>query len=56
MRQNKIFKDFYFLAEAETDKLRELYVVGTAHPAKFLEGKRALPQISAGYVPRSLLR
>jgi hypothetical protein len=44
-RQNKIFKDFYFLAEAETDKLRELYVVGMGHPSKFLESKRALPQI-----------
>lgn len=48
MRQNKIFKDFFFLAEAETDKLRELYVVGTAHPSKFLESKRALPQILKG--------
>src|SRR5215210_7866227 len=48
MRQNKIFKDFFFLAEAETDKLRELYVVGTTHPSKFLESKRALPQILKG--------
>lgn len=48
MRQNKIFKDFFFLAEAETDKLRELYVVGTTHPSKFLKSKRALPQILKG--------
>ena len=48
MRQNKVFKDFYFLAEAETEKLRELYVVGTTHPSKFLESKRALPQILKG--------
>src|SRR5205814_616093 len=48
MRQNKIFKDFYFLAEAETDKLRELYVVGTTHPSKFLEGGRALRPILKG--------
>ena len=48
MRQNKIFKDFFFLAEAETEKLRELYVVGTTHPSKFLESKRALPQILKG--------
>jgi hypothetical protein len=48
MRQNKIFKDFFFLAEAETDKLRELYVVGTTHPSKFLESKRAPPQILKG--------
>ncbi|HEY6186877.1 MAG TPA: hypothetical protein VIW80_04300 [Pyrinomonadaceae bacterium] len=48
MRQNKIFKDFFFLAEAETDKRRELYVVGTIHPSKFFESKRALPQILKG--------
>lgn len=48
MCQNKIFKDFYFLAEAETDKLRELYVVGMSHPSKLLESKRALPQILKG--------
>jgi hypothetical protein len=48
MRQNKIFKDFYFLAEAETDKRRELYVVGTKHPSKFFESKRSLPPILKG--------
>ena len=48
VRQNKVFKDFFFLAEAETDKLRELYVVRTTHPSKFLESGRALPQILNG--------
>lgn len=48
MRQNKIFKDFYFLAEADTNKQRELYVVGMTHPSKFFESKRALPQILKG--------
>lgn len=43
-----VSKDFYFLAEAETGKLRELYVVGTTHPSKFLESKRALSQILKG--------
>jgi hypothetical protein len=48
IRQNKIFKDFYFLAEAETNKQRELYVVGTFHPSKFFEGGRALLPILKG--------
>jgi len=41
-------KDFDFLAEADTDKRRELYVVGTNHPSKFFESKRGLPQILKG--------
>ena len=36
------------LAEAGKDKLRELYVVGTTHPSKFLEGGRALRPILKG--------
>jgi hypothetical protein len=48
IRQNKIFKDFYFLAEADTTKRRELYVVGTAYPAKFFESGRALEPILRG--------
>jgi hypothetical protein len=35
IRQNSIFKDFYWLSEAETSKERYLYVVGLAHPLKF---------------------
>jgi hypothetical protein len=48
IRQNKIFKDFYFLAEAETKKVRELYVVGVSHPAKFFESRRTLEPILDG--------
>jgi hypothetical protein len=48
IRQNKIFKDFYFLAEAETHKLRELYVIGTDHAMKFFNSKRSLRQILDG--------
>jgi hypothetical protein len=48
IRQNKIFKDFYFLAEAKTDKRRELYVIGTTYPSKFFVGGRAIPQILKG--------
>jgi hypothetical protein len=48
VRQNKIFKDFFFLAEATTEKERELFVVGLDHPTKFFESKRSLPQILRG--------
>ena len=48
IRQKKVFKDFYFLAEAETKKTRELYVVGLEHPSKFFQGKRSLATILPG--------
>ena len=48
IRQNKVFKDFYFLAEAETDKTKELYVIGTSHVRSFLNSQRGLPQILKG--------
>jgi hypothetical protein len=48
IRQNKILKDFHFLAEAETDKRRELFVAGLEHPQKFFESGRSLPAILRG--------
>jgi len=48
IRQNKIFKDFYFLSEAETSKQRELYVIGTDHASKFFNSRRSLRQILDG--------
>ncbi|MCJ7708837.1 MAG: hypothetical protein MUO38_14625 [Anaerolineales bacterium] len=45
IRQNSLFKDFYLLAEYETDKTKELYVIGTKHPLKFLRGARALSSV-----------
>jgi len=48
MRQNKVFKDFYFLAEADTSKRKELYAVGTSHVLAFLNSGRAIPQILKG--------
>ncbi|MBW2175026.1 MAG: hypothetical protein JRF64_10530, partial [Deltaproteobacteria bacterium] len=48
IRQNKVFKDFYFLAEEGTDKQRELYAIGTSHVHAFLNGQRRLPQILNG--------
>ena len=45
IRQNGIFKDFYELAEYDTEKVKNLYVVGTHYPLKFLNGGRALTSV-----------
>lgn len=45
IRENGIFKDFYGLAEHQTHKKKELYVIGTHHVQKFLNGGRALSSI-----------
>ena len=46
IRQNKVFKDFYFLAEHQTTKRRELYVAGLDHPTKFFNSGRGIAQIA----------
>ena len=48
IRQNKVFKDFYFLAEAETSKKRELYTVGMEHVRNFFNSNRGIQQILKG--------
>jgi len=53
IRQNQLFKDFYALAEYDTPKKKYLYVLGTQHPLKFFEGKRALTSVLSR-VPRML--
>ena len=45
IRQNGIFKDFYELAEYETQKKKILYVVGTTYPLKFFNGGRAISSV-----------
>jgi hypothetical protein len=45
IRQNSIFKDFFLLAEADTDKRKYLYVLDTKHPLKFLNAGRALSSV-----------
>jgi hypothetical protein len=45
IRQNSLFKDFFLLAEHETQKKRYLYVLGTEYPLKFLTGGRSLDSI-----------
>lgn len=55
IRQNGIFKDFFELAEYETQKEKYLYVVGTAIPMKFFRGGRALTSVLSRY-PKILVR
>jgi hypothetical protein len=45
IRQNSLFKDFYMLAECDTDKQRFLYLIGTRHPMRFLNSSRALESV-----------
>jgi hypothetical protein len=45
IRQNNLFKDFFLLAEYDSPKRKELYVLGTEHPLKFLNGGRALVSV-----------
>jgi hypothetical protein len=46
IRQNKVFKDFYFLAEHPTTKRKELYVAGLDHPTRFFNSGRGIAQIA----------
>ncbi|MBO9712477.1 hypothetical protein [Sphingomonas sp.] len=45
IRQNGVFKDFFLLADSETTKRKYLYLLGTQHAEKFLQGGRALPSV-----------
>jgi len=45
IRQNSLFKDFYYLAEYQTDKAKYLYVLGKEIPIKFLNGGRAVSSV-----------
>ncbi|KPZ70046.1 hypothetical protein AN944_02430 [Shewanella sp. P1-14-1] len=45
IRQNALFKDFHNLAEFESKKEKNLYVVGIEHPLKFFNGGRALTSV-----------
>jgi hypothetical protein len=45
IRQNSIFKDFFYLAEYSTQKQRFLYVIDTKYPLKFFNGKRGLSSV-----------
>lgn len=45
IRQNALFKDFFELAEYQTTKTKQIYVVGTEIPLRFLRGGRALTSV-----------
>jgi hypothetical protein len=45
IRENSVFKDFLLLANHETHKRKYLYVLGTDHVLKFLNGGRALSSV-----------
>jgi hypothetical protein len=45
IRQNSLFKDFYLLAEYQTTKEKELYVIGTEYPLRFLRSGRTLSSV-----------
>lgn len=45
IRQNSLFKDFFGLAEFETNKKRFLYVLNSEKPMKFFNGNRALKSV-----------
>jgi hypothetical protein len=45
IRKNSLFKDFFLLAEYETDKQKYLYVLGKEHPVNFLNGGRSLENV-----------
>ena len=45
IRQNALFKDFYEMAEYEGEKEKYLYVLGTHHAERFLNGGRSLSSV-----------
>lgn len=45
IRQNSLFKDFFYLAEENTKKKRYLYVLGLEHPKNFLERGRTINSV-----------
>jgi hypothetical protein len=49
IRQNSLFKDFFYLAEHETKKRKFIYVIGTDKPNRFLNGRRALTSVLSRY-------
>lgn len=45
IRQNQLFKDFYYLCEYQTTKQKDLYVLGREIPLKFFYGRRSLSSV-----------
>lgn len=45
IRQNSLFKDFFLLAESDSTKEKELYVIGKVLPLQFLNGNRSIKSV-----------
>ena len=45
IRQNSVFKDYFLLAEHPTAKQKHLYLLGTEHAIRFLQGGRAMSSV-----------
>jgi len=45
IRQNSLFKDFFYLAETDTDRLRRVYLLGLDYPTRFLTGGRSIDSV-----------
>jgi hypothetical protein len=45
IRQNSLFKDFFFLAEDPSTKSKDIYLLETDRPLRFLSGGRALSSV-----------
>lgn len=45
IRQNSVFKDFFMMAENSIPKRKYLYLLGTEHALKFLNGGRAIESV-----------
>ncbi len=45
IRQNSVFKDYFELARCTNGKQRYLYLLGTEHPLRFLNSRRALDSV-----------
>lgn len=50
IRQNSLFKDFYEMAEHQSEKQKFLYVLGTEHVDKFFNGGRAISSVLSRHV------
>jgi hypothetical protein len=50
IRQNAVFKDFYFMAESPSAKSKYLYVLGTEYPLKFFNSSRSLSSVLSRHV------
>ena len=51
IRQQKLFKDFYTLAEAVTHKERYLYFLGDVHPVKVFQSRSSCKAMLQKYAP-----